>query len=200
MKTITTLLILFIAIFGLQSCMKDPCKNYDQTPFHAYYNISDQDKSVIPFKGHDTLIYFSDAGDTAILYGKDKYQYYDIEQGNSGSADCPREISYNYEIIDYKFTGTNSDLYLLEYVISVYASSLFPDTQIHYFINNISGQSGPTRYNNPGLYTDSIQINGKYINGYPNDDINGLSFLYNFNYGFIRIKVDGGKTWTLKIK
>ncbi len=177
-----------------QSCAKDISCG-DTNDIVNTYNISADDKSKIPFKGNDTLIYISDAGDTATLIGIGKKVYTDqVRKNISGNADCPRYTVDNNETISIENNGNNPELYKVMY--KIYGDK--ERTKIEYFVNNIYSNDYSYYFNSVKFYTDSTQINGAYYFGTPLDNIN-YKALYNYNYGFLKIQLNGGKIWLLKI-
>jgi len=180
----------------IQSCAKDISCG-DTNDIVNNYNISADDKSKIPFKGNDTLIYISDAGDTAFLVGTGKKAFIDqVRKNISGNADCPKYSVDNKETISIEYNGDNTELNKLKY--KIYGNS--EKTEIEFTINNLYGITYPYNFNTPVFYTDSVSIGNKFYIGRPLG-LNSPNYkaLYNYNYGFLKIQLSGGKTWLLKI-
>ncbi|MFA9213989.1 MAG: hypothetical protein ACEQSR_09115 [Candidatus Methylacidiphilales bacterium] len=176
-----------------QSCSKDTsCGNTNDIVND--YNISDDDKSKIPLKGNDTLIYISNAGDTAVLVGTGKRAFIDQVRKNNNNVDCPIYTVDNNETISIEYNGNNPELYKVIY--KIYGNK--ERTLIEYFVNNIYSNDYPYYFNSVKFYTDSTQIYGAYYFGTPLDNIN-YKALYNYNYGFLKIQLNGGKIWILKM-
>ena len=72
---------ILLLVMLIQSCSKtDPCPKGQEN----YYNLTDEEKSKIPYTGTDTLVFISDKSDTATLIGKGKSQSY--KRTTSGST------------------------------------------------------------------------------------------------------------------
>jgi hypothetical protein len=114
--------ILFFTFYStltvlLSTCKKDkgdPCAG---SPAHTYnYYISDDNKSKIPYTGTDTLIFISDRGDTAKLYGQGKQTYNDVtSKPSSIDPDCSNLDYTYYENIQINFVGNNPNLNQIKY-------------------------------------------------------------------------------------
>ena len=188
-----------LSIIGLimlfENCTKDPsCGN--QSKIENSYNISADDKSKIPFKGNDTLSYISDAGDTAILIGNVKRAYMDVISKNIGDLECSRYQVDKKETIIFEYLGNNLELNKINY--KIYGNK--ERTEIEFTINTYYGITYPYNLNTPVFYTDSTMINGNLYYGRPLG-LNSSNYKaqYNFNYGFLKIQINGGKVWLLKI-
>ncbi len=190
--------VLFVLMaFGLLlSCSKDTgCGNANDIVNN--YNISADDKSKIPFKGNDTLVYISDVGDTAVLVGTGKIVFIDqVRKDISGNADCPKYSVDNNETISIEYTGDNNELNKLKY--KIYGN--MEKTEIEFTFNNFYGITYPYNFNTPVFYTDSVSIGNQFYIGRPLG-LNSPNYkaLYNYNYGFLKIQISGSKTWLLKI-
>jgi hypothetical protein len=195
--SITTKLIsIFLLIILAQSCTKDTNCG-DQSKIENSYYISADDKSKIPFKGNDTLTYISDAGDTAILIGSGKREFIDkVRTVIGGNADCYKYNVDNNETISIEYTGDNIELNRIKY--KIYGNK--EKTEIEFTINSYYGITYPYNFNTPVFYTDSTMINGNFYYGRPLG-LNSSNYKaqYNFNYGFLKIQINGGKVWILKI-
>ncbi len=189
------LLSIITIIMLTQSCSKDTsCGNTNDIVNN--YNISADDKSKIPFKGNDTLIYISDAGDTATLIGTGRKVYIDqVRKNISGNADCLRYTVDNNETISFECTGDNTELNKLKY--KIYGNTEI--TKIQFLINSYYGNTDPYYFNNTNTYTDSVSIGNKFYIGRPIVWLGVNTLLYNFKYGFLKIQLNGGKIWLLKI-
>ncbi len=193
---LTKLLSLIFIIMLTQSCSKDTsCGNTNDIVNN--YNISDDDKSKIPFKGNDTLIYISDAGDTATLIGTGKKVYIDqVRKDISGNADCPKYNLDNKETIGIEYYGDNTELNRIKY--KIYGNQ--ERTEIEFTFNTYYGITYPYNLNSPIFYTDSVNIGNKFYLGRPLGlSSSNYKALYNFNYGFLKIQFNGGKAWYLKL-
>lgn len=193
----------FVITISFQSC-KDPCKGKDTNAETITYPIEEEAKSKFPFKDKDTLIYISNLGDTAVLYGK---LYTGYETSNSSRMiECSKPITTHGEKMSYYATGNNLELNLIEFKLRAKLDRS-GENVINFRINgNIpnAGEYGyfnlsPEYINNVNNYTDSIMVNGNYIYGKTLTEPKLISFLYNFKYAFLKIEFVSGKTWT-KIK
>jgi hypothetical protein len=195
MKTKTKLLIIIGLIMLFENCTKD-ANCGDQSDIVNSYYISADDKSKIPFKGNDTLTYISDAGDTAILFGSGKREFIDqIRKNISGNADCPRSTVDNNETISIEYNGSNNELNKLGF--KIYGNT--ENTKIQFLINSFYGNTDPYYFNNTTTYSDSVRIGNKFYIGKPIVWLGINTLLYNFNNGFLKIQLNGGKIWLLKI-
>ena len=195
MKTKTKLLIIIGLIMLFENCTKD-ANCGDQSDIVNSYYISADDKSKIPFKGNDTLTYISDAGDTAILFGSGKKEFIDqIRKNISGNADCPRSTVDNNETISIEYNGSNNELNKLGF--KIYGNT--ENTKIQFLINSFYGNTDPYYFNNTTTYSDSVRIGNKFYIGKPIVWLGINTLLYNFNNGFLKIQLNGGKIWLLKI-
>ena len=174
----------------------NPCDGLDLSTVTTTYNVSDADKAKIPYTGTDTLIFKSDAGDTAILYGQGKIDYYITDQKGGGSADCPKTYKYKYENVEVDFTSTNSNLYQLSFTA---------------FMNDMGGTSSgvlikandlqicgsgfdyiDSKINNSedSIFLNSIYQKGVYI------QYSSKSVLFNYTKGILKFIDSNNKTWT----
>ncbi|NDC31090.1 MAG: hypothetical protein EBZ58_09195, partial [Bacteroidetes bacterium] len=105
--------LLYIAIisllFILQACKRDTDCG-DLSDVITNYNIADSNKAKIPYTGTDTLVFVSDANDTAVLIGQGKNTYYQIVTKGLSSGDCPRTSVEKYENVDMNFIGNSAEL------------------------------------------------------------------------------------------
>lgn len=193
--TMKNLICLTILLLIISSCSKDPCSSY-QSKTYSYF-LSDSTKTQIPFKGKDTLTYISNKGDTAFLFGTEKFNYIDSKKINgSGSPDCPQIDNYNYEVVNVRYDGNNQNLF------SIYFSSTVNNWSDEYTkttINYTSEFNGYTfNYNSTLLYTTPVIVRGKTIYGFNLDRNDGkLSFVYNKTVGILQIKITDSLTYTL---
>ncbi len=195
MKTLTKLLSLIFIIMLTQSCSKDTSCG-DASDIVNNYNISADDKSKIPFKGNDTLIYISDAGDTATLIGTGKKAFIDqVRKNISGNADCPRYTVDNNETISIEYSGISNELNNVKYKIVASQDK----TRLIYTINNYIGSLTPYYFNEVSFYTSDVIINNKNYKGRQINLLDSVNLIYNKDFGFLKIEFIGGKIWLLKI-
>ncbi len=191
------ILLLLCAIVLFTCCNKyDPnCGQYKD----EYYKLSNNNKTKISFKGFDTLVFISNVGDTAILYGQAMKTTNVGFPQQTTNADCPGITEY-YEKIEIGFWGNQSELYNINFKYYVKESS-----GKDYLDFNINNQYNFTNrdlsfLNNPSAYNkDSVMYKNNLVYGYnpSSDPVNSSNILYNYNYGILRIKINGGKTWIL---
>ena len=198
-KNYFVLLMAVTAMLGIQSCGKgSPCEGRDMTDEITVYTIADSIKAKIPYTGWDTLVFVSDAGDTATLYGQGKRTYFK-ESFNSTSGDCPKQTIRRYENNDFVFLGSKnlSNLYFV-----VYRNHL----DINPSTNSIKISSNDavidiTNYkylDSPKRIFDSILLNGIYHKGVYTDDIK-KNILFSFSQGVLLFNDNQNVRWT-KIK
>lgn len=180
------------SILVFNTCQKnDPCKGLDLSTDTVTYNLSNMNKANV-YKGNDTLVFISNAGDTAILYGQNKKDYYVSNLSQPSSADCPKYAYYQYENFDLIFSGNNTQLYKIEY--HGYVSTV-PQEVTDISVNNYTSGYSATYFRNTLNYFTQINIKGINYNcllsDYP------PYTYYNQQYGILRIDSINGKNWTL---
>jgi hypothetical protein len=179
-----------------QSCTKNI--NCGDTNDMIYtYNVADSNKAQIPYNGTDTLVFVSDKGDTATLYGQAINQFYYKITQNYGTADCQKNYTYKYQNINTSFLGNNLKLYSVSFIAYMNEQLTNPSTNsIKIIINDsLFGKSNFEYFNSLTYPDDSVIINGKYQIGYNFNN----SIFFNFKYGILRIKDSKSNIWT-KIK
>lgn len=185
--------ILLIILF-LTSCKQEPTCG-DLSDVVTTYTISDSDKAKIPYTGNDTLVYISDAGDTAILIGQGKKNYYESVRSSLNSGDCPRYKLDNNEIIAILYSSNINELLNIKYILNGNSEK----THLICTINSLSHGDYPYYLNNEIFYNDSFMLNNKLYYGTTINIQNSIFGLFNWHYGFVKIKIIGGKEWYLKI-
>ena len=185
------LLMAVTAMLGIQSCGKgSPCEGRDMTDEITVYTIADSIKAKIPYTGWDTLVFVSDAGDTATLYGKGEKQNYD-ETRNTRGGDCPQTTISKYENIRIDFLSGGQ---LRKIEIYLYKKTYDPKqiTGCEIIIDNQINRGFGFEYI---LYHspihDSILLNGTYITGGYVGNV-----LYNVQFGILKFNNIQNKTWT----
>ncbi len=196
---------------SLSHCKKDkgdPCAGYPSKTNNYY--VSDDNKSKIPYTGTDTLVFISDVGDTATLYGQGKQTYMQVlSTYSSNNPDCGNISYWNFEHIVLTFIGSNSAINKLVYGLSypfVFQNNNPPSpiTESNALGFEISSGIGVliscgsfTSYANNNInYIDSVAINGLTYKGVNLCD--SSKGLYNYQYGILRFKDASHKTWTRK--
>jgi hypothetical protein len=90
--------------------------------------IPDSEKTYLPYDGSETLIFVSNKGDTAILYGTGSIQYYTKERIEffDKNATCPQKEVLRYETLAAEFKGTNPNFshFKIEQFVG-YGTSIF---------------------------------------------------------------------------
>ena len=210
----------FLLSFYLQGCYGNPCGD-DYQSVNTNYLISDANKAAIPYRpdGKDTLIYISDAGDTAILYGVGIKQYTNrVSRRRNSDPDCP-EIDYDYcENLEYTYQGAKGkDLHSLSFRAYLWLANTSPDLyeQMGEFTINYYEKSGSFGEDNiPGnslgylngslyFYYSKVSLKGKDYWGapvakkeiYKKVNIDTL-VIYNKDYGVIQLFINNQK-WKL---
>lgn len=177
----------------LYSCQPNESCPERETKYSQYY-ISEDDKSKTPFTGTDTLVYISNEGDTAILYGQGKKAFIEeVAQKTSADPGCPH-YDYNYfENIEFFYKGSNPELNLIfiDFNASVYSPI---QTNADFFVNSrkYSGYLG--FINNNANYSDSLKLLDNTI--YYGID---AGIFYNCKYGLLRVTTDHD-TWLLNVE
>ncbi len=199
MKTTTKLLSILLLIILTQSCTKDPSCG-DLSDINIYYNIADSNKAKIPYTGNDTLVFISDANDTATLIGQGKKTYYKQVVKGNGYNDCPRNTYYNYENIAIDFIGNDTTINLIQFIIN--SKDLFSEEnfiRISINDNQYSDFSTLQFIESNKIPDDSIFVKiSEYEYGY---NMGNKIILFNLKYGILKIKdFTKDKIWILKLK
>ncbi|MES2653959.1 MAG: hypothetical protein V4620_00110 [Bacteroidota bacterium] len=161
MKTLH-LPILLLLTLCYQSCGKETDGCPEST--NDFYNLTDAEKSKVPYTGSDTLVFISNEGDTATLVGQGKKQTYKNITVSLGNPNCGGTHSENYDRIEYNFTSNNTKLNPIN--IIVYRAT-DPNSYVVYYDFAINGinkfqQTSKFIYNEMN-YLDSIKINEIYV-------------------------------------
>lgn len=197
MKKTIQLFSILLLVMLIQSCSKtDPCPKGQEN----YYNLTDEEKSKIPYTGTDTLVFISDKGDTATLIGQGKSQSYK-RTTSGGNPDCGAGsyVYENYEKVEYNYSNMNSELSSVNYQANVYY--LDKSGSISLKINNASFNDYIlSNLNNDSKYKDSTLINDIYYKGIMlKSDDNTVNILFNYKYGVLYIKNLDSKNWRRKL-
>ncbi|MFY8190131.1 MAG: hypothetical protein ACOVK9_04135 [Bacteroidia bacterium] len=203
---ILLIFLLFTSTFF--SCRKDddtPCDNKDY-----HYNLSEEDKSKVPYTGYDTLVFVSNTNDTAVCIGQGKKQYYlRTVIPNYTINNCTIPSTDNYEAYNYKFSSNNSkfDIEINAYRKSGIGLSGSYSIQIEYnaSINYILllYQIGEKQAYN---FRDSVLINGKWYRDISISFIDSKKqftpkLFYNKEFGILKIQnSDSTEFWELHSK
>jgi len=187
-----------INLFLIYACKRgDPCEGMDLSPINITYNVADSNKAKIPYTGNDTLIFVSDAKDTAVLIGQGKKPSYISVNNRTGSVDCPKYNNYNYENIDYIFKDTNFIFSNFRFTISRYDLSYMPTTSIMLTVNNNEVSHTSIVYLSSLVNVDdSIALNGKYVNGMYWEFNSNKTTLFSFKYGLLKFQYNN-RDWIL---
>lgn len=190
--------ICMMGLLLLQSCgpKGDGCEEHE--PVNSYYNISDAEKSRIPFTGTDTLVYISSNGDTAILYGQGKKAFTDkVAVKWDPDPGCGTYDYNNIENVEFTFIGNHHDLNRI--FIDLNAGIYSPDeAKADIVIGSILYRTYLQALNHPSNYIDSITIGGITYFGIKIYGEMNMPYLYNREYGLLQITTSG-KTWLKKI-
>jgi hypothetical protein len=201
-KIFVSLIISVLFIIAFSGC-KDECKGKDTSPQTITYPVEEDAKAKFPFKDKDTQIYISNLGDTAILFGR-LYSGYERSSNQKLDNECFKPITTQAEQLSYYATGSNPELNKIEFILRAQFEEPVGENEINFRINGNIPKIGmygyfylsPEYLNNVNGYTDSIMVNGTYLYGKPLIEPNLISFLYNFQYGFLKIEFSSGKIWT----
>jgi hypothetical protein len=197
------LLIFLLFTSTFFSCRKDddtPCDNKDY-----HYNLSEEDKSKVPYTGYDTLVFVSNTNDTAVCIGQGKKQFYlRTVIPNYTINNCSIPSTDNYEAYNYKFSSNNSKFNIeldqykknengLEYIF-------FQFNKIYFILYN-------RRVGNPNSnnFIDSILVKDKWFKNVSmaSRDFNSQydNLYYNKNFGILKIQnADSSEVWELHTK
>ncbi len=175
--------LLFIATI-ISSCKKK-CKHNTYT-----YNLTQAEKNYIPYNGQDTLLFLSEAGDTATFFSRGRTTYY-YNQYFDGCAFNTEEYKEQTDTLSlfYDKEGSKDDIHILVEV----RKSMNNRAIIYIYVN---GESFSVSLE--WLNMASIEINGfMYTNLYQNGNQGVEELLYNEKYGIIRFKLVDGLEWSL---
>lgn len=156
----------------------------------VYYNLTEDESNKIPYKERDTLIFLSDIGDTAIVYGILTKGYNYRKEGGGGN--CPVWGIYaERRIFEFR-----SKVFELDSISTGWGINMY-NKERTYFINNLGYPIN--KVNDISLYTDTVTYKGYKIQSIILDksDSKIKSVLYNYNYGILRIVTTNNRTWTL---
>lgn len=184
-------LLMFFSIICFQNCKKNSCKVVSNVDT---FFLSNTLKAKL-LNTTDTLVYISEMGDTAMLTGK--YLHYYNEAKHPGiTNECPSLFTAYGETVEKRFESKNKELFYLQSSISADEYVGSSPSSLNFIINSYFYAQYQFNY---AYQQDSVLINNKYIRGnlFYSQNYTFL-LLYNEVYGFIRIKFNGGKTWTLK--
>lgn len=209
-----TCLILLSLIFFSSCSDNDPCNNSPSKETIIY--LGSANKAAIPYRpdGKDTLVYISDVGDTAILFGIGAKTYFEREWvRRDADPDCGQGDYNLLETLEYTFEGSkNKPLYSISfkaYLWRRYADSEYGD--LGGFVINESIRSGTINkdydpdvglasLNNINYYTSKVNIKGIDFTG---NEVNkklaeDTLIIYNKNYGILQINLNN-QLWKLDI-
>jgi len=201
--TISKTKLLYITIICLlltQSCKRGETDCGDLSDVITNYNIADSNITKIPYTGNETLVFISDAGDTATLLGEGKNRHYESVRSNIKGGDCPRIGIDNYESIEYVYNSDDSLIHQIYYRVFMRNGNLIISppsyNSLRIAINGINFFDGDiTDVNNEKYYIDSALIKGKYYKGLYIDDVKSILFSYKF--GILKIKNVKNRNWVL---
>lgn len=190
MKKTIQLFSILLLVMLIQSCSKtDPCPKGQEN----YYNLTDEEKSKIPYTGTDTLVFISDKGDTATLIGQGKSQSYK-RTTSGGNPDCQISYNYdNYELLTYSYLGTNLDLKNIQFVArrfnSKYIYMSYYDCDINAmfkFNYGIYESHDTVNYKDTILYRNSI-IKCLKLSSYTDSTTN---YYFNNLFGIVKVGIN----------
>jgi hypothetical protein len=147
--------------------------------------------------GHDTLVYISDLGDTAILYGQGKEFGTRIDNSGPGDADCGGRptILYHNESMALRFISSNGLLQKIDYYGFRFEETI-EYTQIQ--INDFEPiKYGVNILNDPIRYDTTIVIDGSLAHCYFSRRQEPY-FFFNDPLGIVRIVNVANRNWTLQ--
>lgn len=196
----------FILIFSviLNSCQQ---KKSDCPQKNGYHLLSNNNRAT-PYNGYDTLVFISNTGDTAILYGQGKKSYEKLISTVGNPCD---NITYHDENLELIFTGNNSvlskiglhgyyetetkGLYgeLTDFTVNSYTSnglvnnmtSLIMDTSCLYYSTDTICYSHRRITVNGNIYYCTLNASPPYV-------------YYSPSFGIVRVDSIAGKNWYLK--
>lgn len=217
-KTIRSLIsCLFVDLILFSSCSdNNPC-NDDSPSKETPYYLDAVNKTNIPYRqdGKDTLVYISDAGDTATLYGIGAKTYFGREWvRREPNPDCGAGDYNLLETLEYTFEGSKTkplnSISFKAYLWRINAGSTYKQLAAFTFNGNIktTQQNLPLGgipddllfgINDTNQYTTKISLNGIAFSGisiYNNQNTDTL-LIYNKAYGILRVKLNG-QLWNIK--
>jgi len=189
MKITHIFIILFISFFTTMCSKDNKCGNGK-----TYYNLSENDKSQIPYKGNETIKFLNtSSSDTLTFKAEPEWSYY--TNSKFYGADCPMEdicqgrgiaffnVIQNKKIVINQVYSTDGNLQLLElnYNDLFTVKSGFPFTGFTYDSASINGH----------FYHNIRAITGKIL--MPKD----VGFWFTEKEGIIKIYTNEGDTLNL---
>jgi len=199
MKTkISTILIAFL--LGCIVCFTT-CKKNSGCPdaTNTYYNLSADEKSKIPYSGTDTLIFLSNTGDSAKLFGHGKTDNYNTQSYWQATPDCPQTTT-NCEIISTTYIGSNIGFSNIKFIPENLCE---PPAIVSISINGIKFQDYLLlQLSDSSNYHDTTIINSKLYHGIKifslnaNITIDSTNYIiYNYPSGIVKVKFSNNQTW-----
>lgn len=217
MKTkLCIILLLLLACIGsasLHSCIKPEDKIDNTYPCKAdtaYYNLSDEQKKILPYTGYDTIRMASNMGDTIQCTGNGKQFFYELEFKPAANPACGNtggEYIYHqaYKILftDFKKNKTieiafgkenRTSAFLVSYID---VSIIFKGFGFYIFYDWISNSNSRTVYIgskkvNNVTYSDVSKTNRNNSQ----NDTNSFA-LINKTQGLLQIQLNPTEIWTI---
>ncbi|MFZ4797405.1 MAG: hypothetical protein ACOYMA_07905 [Bacteroidia bacterium] len=192
-----SVLSLFMLIIGCSK--KNPCNDYTSQTFK--YSLSDSTKTQIPYTGSETLTFISNQGDTVILVGQGKNNYFRNEKVKvSNNPECPEEDNYSYEQLHIEYKGNNPNLSSIFF--KSYAE-IYSREYTNVTLNNTYAQykAYSDYYNDTSRYLNQVIIGNKKVAGIviEADKSTDPFFIFNKSYGIIQIQIDSNLIYTLNL-
>lgn len=186
-------------VFTLTGCLQDdtPCRN--EEPTTLTWNV---DTRIVPYRkdGLDTLVYLSDKGDTATLYGEGaKTKFETITRQSNGAAPCVTNEVNNYETKTYVFNGSNPWLRDLVIGFNVIAYTNLAAKSS----SSTIGFSSSNYLTDTLKYDTTITINGenfigKKLSSSGLTSAGSTTAVFHYRWGLLQFDVSG-RRWTLRM-
>ncbi|MFA6261130.1 MAG: hypothetical protein WC760_06675 [Bacteroidia bacterium] len=189
---VLVILTIIPALFLFQACKRLPCAN---APPDARHFMTEEERSTIPFKLIDTLIYATEFDTVQYYCYKGEYgftQTYRNREPDCTTYDYHESVLYQYESNPYKAPS----LIYYNYVPGIHHQYEFGPRKVLIKLEGISFELAPSTKDEDLDYTESITINGQFYRAqkvYCTDD--SLNYiLYNYKEGILKMKTDN-KDW-----
>lgn len=187
MKKLQTYLLSLLIIVSFTACKRDSSNGCGGS-IKSYHFLSDANKAKVPYSGTDTLVFVSNANDTAVCIGQGRKQFYEVLSTPVANGDCDPDFDY-YEAYYYKFIDKNN---LLNITMNIWENDLYTWEVMDININTYRLYPVNLRFLITKYYDDSITINNVTW------QVNKIgSFIkYNLQKGIMYCENDN-KKWTL---
>lgn len=175
------------ALFLLEACKLDPCSG---APPDAWHPLTEEERSTIPFKLTDTLVYASHNFDTVRYYCyKGEYDF--TQTYRNRELDCTTYDYHESVLYQYKSNPANAPhIIYYNYVPGIHHNNETGYRKVLIKLDDISFVFPPSTKDEDLAYTENITINGQFYRVHKvyclDDSLNYI--LYNYKEGILKMK------------